>query len=572
MAPRRDGRSSPTSRGTHGREIYGQRPGGRERTATFAPLGRATGGITAATGRPAAGRSCERLRSTAPGSWAGRRRARRRAAPAAAERHARQPPHALSAARSASSTPGTWPGWRTGSHDIAVGIASCPPPARSRHRGTGRDPGPLYAFRFGLLASGIAGVASDRRRALDEWCAGGRQARPAAAASWRSGRSSTPRSPGRRRRSAPRALHSRRPWAPLGNARRPAGAIEVRERARPAARGHPRPRLGARVDLHVRRGWWHGVYAASPLQRCFRDIHVATSYDGVRPRRSSWRRILSPRGRQRDAMMELFEALSTTRRGVRRFTDAPISAAEFMTCLRAATQAPAAATSAWQFLVVTEWRRAARSARSTPRLRSLRASAARRTAAGAHARGGASFARIRAASTHLARAPGRGAGARAGPHAEHLHDAGGRRGPLGSGHALASVSRGANLMLRRRGIGIGTTLTPSTASPGRGAEDLRDPPALRGRPPGAMGRPVRPFLVGAGPGRAGDAGPLRGEAGLKRHAPPARGVGERPRTAAARWSKSSARGGRRWRRAPRGASGARPLDTEARPTGWGPPR
>ena len=52
--------------------------------------------------------------------------------------------------------------------------------------------------------------------------------------------------------------------------------------------------------------------------------------------------------------MELFEALSTTR-AVRRFTDAPISAADIMTCLRAATQAPSGGNiQPWQFLVVTD--------------------------------------------------------------------------------------------------------------------------------------------------------------------------------------------------------------------------
>src|SRR5947199_86400 len=52
--------------------------------------------------------------------------------------------------------------------------------------------------------------------------------------------------------------------------------------------------------------------------------------------------------------MDLFEALSTTR-AVRRFTGEPISAADIMTCIRAATQAPSGGNiQPWQFLVVTD--------------------------------------------------------------------------------------------------------------------------------------------------------------------------------------------------------------------------
>src|SRR5207247_11311003 len=52
--------------------------------------------------------------------------------------------------------------------------------------------------------------------------------------------------------------------------------------------------------------------------------------------------------------MDLFEALSTTR-AVRRFTDEPVSDADIMTCIRAATQAPSGGNiQPWQFLVVTD--------------------------------------------------------------------------------------------------------------------------------------------------------------------------------------------------------------------------
>src|SRR2546425_11701089 len=52
--------------------------------------------------------------------------------------------------------------------------------------------------------------------------------------------------------------------------------------------------------------------------------------------------------------MDLFEALETTR-SVRRFTDAPVSDDEIMTCIRAATQAPSGGNiQPWQFLVVRD--------------------------------------------------------------------------------------------------------------------------------------------------------------------------------------------------------------------------
>ena len=101
--------------------------------------------------------------------------------------------------------------------------------------------------------------------------------------------------------------------------------------------------------------------------------------------------------------MDLFEALSTTR-AMRRFTGEPISAADIMTCIRAATQAPSGGNiQPWQFLVVTDavtrralgrvYRRAYD--RYEPAL--LRARAPARTPEEE-----ASFARMRAASRHLA--------------------------------------------------------------------------------------------------------------------------------------------------------------------------
>src|SRR5436189_116320 len=101
--------------------------------------------------------------------------------------------------------------------------------------------------------------------------------------------------------------------------------------------------------------------------------------------------------------MDVFEALSTTR-AVRRFTDEPVSDADIMTCIRAATQAPSGGNiQPWQFLVVTDaatrralgqvYRRAYD--RYEPALLGARPPA--RTPAEE-----ASFARMRAASRHLA--------------------------------------------------------------------------------------------------------------------------------------------------------------------------
>ncbi len=176
----------------------------------------------------------------------------------------------------------------TGSHDIAVEDRFVPA-ARSLSliADRPRTTGPLYAFPvFGLLALGIAGVALGiARRALDELVAlaGGK----------------TPT--GSRRLLAERpVIHAEvaRAEATLGAARaflaetvgaaweraQAAGAIEVRERARlRLAATHATLASARAVDLMYGAGGGTAVYAASPLQRCFRDIHVATQHMMVAP-------------------------------------------------------------------------------------------------------------------------------------------------------------------------------------------------------------------------------------------------------------------------------------------------
>src|SRR5881397_971623 len=197
--------------------------------------------------------------------------------------------------------------------------------------------------------------------------------------------------------------------------------------------------------------------------------------------------------------MDLFEALSTTR-AVRRFSDEPISDADIVTCIRAATQAPSGGNiQPWQFLVVTDaatrralgqvYRRAYD--RYEPALLGARPPA--RTAAEE-----ASFQRMRAASRHLA---------------EHLgeapvlllvlmpnismtlHD---DQGPLDVGTPFASVYPAVqNLMLAARGLGIGTTLTTvyriyqDEVRVVCGVPDRYEIVALV-----PMGRPRRPFRIG----------------------------------------------------------------------------
>jgi nitroreductase len=197
--------------------------------------------------------------------------------------------------------------------------------------------------------------------------------------------------------------------------------------------------------------------------------------------------------------MDLFEALGTTR-AVRRFTDAPVTAEEVMTCIRAAVQGPSGGNiQPWQFLVVTDpgtrralgdvYRRAYD--RYEPALLQARPPAR-------SPEDEASFGRMRRASRHLA---------------EHLGDApvlilvlmpnismtlGDAEGPLDVGTPFASVYPAVqNLMLAARGLGIGTTLTTVYRIY---QDEVR---ALCGIPERyeivalvPMGRPQRPFRVG----------------------------------------------------------------------------
>jgi alkylation response protein AidB-like acyl-CoA dehydrogenase len=171
----------------------------------------------------------------------------------------------------------------TGSHDIAVRDLVVPHERSvSLLTDRPRQSGPLYVFPvFGLLALGIAGVALGiARRAIDELIqiAGAK----------------TPS--GSRKRLADRAIiqmHVAQAEALLRAGRaflfesveqtwdaavtRGAIALEQRALLRLAAT-HATTSAAQAVDLMYNAGGGTSIYATSPLQRCFRDIHVVTQH------------------------------------------------------------------------------------------------------------------------------------------------------------------------------------------------------------------------------------------------------------------------------------------------------
>ncbi len=176
----------------------------------------------------------------------------------------------------------------TGSHDMAVEDRFVPG-ARSVSLISDRPRarGALYAFPvFGLLALGIAAVALGiARRAIDELVTLAAGKTPS----------------GSRRLLAERAVIQTQvaeAEAMLGGGRallletvgalwehaQAAGAIDVRERARlRLAATHATLASARAVDLMYTAGGGTAVYATSPLQRCFRDVHVATQRMLVAP-------------------------------------------------------------------------------------------------------------------------------------------------------------------------------------------------------------------------------------------------------------------------------------------------
>jgi alkylation response protein AidB-like acyl-CoA dehydrogenase len=171
----------------------------------------------------------------------------------------------------------------TGSHDIRVSDLRVP-----RERSVSlisdapRHGGTLYAFPvFGLLALGIAGVALGlARRAIDELI------------ELAAGKTAT----GSRRRVAERpaiqmqvaqaeaALRSARAFLfdAIGRTWEKAtesGSIAEADRAElRLAATHATDSCVRAVDLMYTAGGGTSIYSASPLQRCFRDVHVVTQH------------------------------------------------------------------------------------------------------------------------------------------------------------------------------------------------------------------------------------------------------------------------------------------------------
>jgi indole-3-acetate monooxygenase len=147
--------------------------------------------------------------------------------------------------------------------------------------------GPLYRFPvFGLLALGIAAVATGiARRAIDELVAIAGAKTP----------TNSKRLLGERAvvqmqvAQAEAALESSRAWlaatvAAAWESARSSGTIPVEQRAAlRLAATDATIRATQAVDLMYDAGGGTSIYATSPLQRCFRDVHVVTQHAMVAP-------------------------------------------------------------------------------------------------------------------------------------------------------------------------------------------------------------------------------------------------------------------------------------------------
>jgi alkylation response protein AidB-like acyl-CoA dehydrogenase len=170
----------------------------------------------------------------------------------------------------------------SGSHDFEVDRVFVPDGRSVVLGGRPRVQGPLYQFpTLGLLALGVCGVALGiARRALDEFVAlaGGKV--PTGSARTLANRPVVQRQVGE----AEAALRSARAFvfASIDSAWRVATEGrplpgDLRAEIRLAA-ANAAWRAAQAVDLVYHAGGGTAVYASSPLQRCFRDVHVATQH------------------------------------------------------------------------------------------------------------------------------------------------------------------------------------------------------------------------------------------------------------------------------------------------------
>jgi alkylation response protein AidB-like acyl-CoA dehydrogenase len=170
----------------------------------------------------------------------------------------------------------------TGSHDFEVRRVFVPEGRSVLLGGRPRVTGPLYQFpTLGLLALGVCAVALGiGRRALDEFAALAAAKTPTGSARPLAQRAVVQRQVGE----AEAALRSARAY--VFDAIGAAWEVAARGDALPGAlkndlrlaAANAAWRAAQAVDLVYHAGGGTSVYATSPLQRCFRDVHVATQH------------------------------------------------------------------------------------------------------------------------------------------------------------------------------------------------------------------------------------------------------------------------------------------------------
>jgi alkylation response protein AidB-like acyl-CoA dehydrogenase len=176
----------------------------------------------------------------------------------------------------------------TGSHDIEVTDLRVPAgQTASLADDRPRHDGPLYAFpAFGLLALGIAGVAMGiAAGAIDDLVDLAASKKPGGSKRSLAERSSTQAAVAR----AEALVGSARSFVgeAVGEAQEAAASsgrigTDVRARLRLAATHAARSSAEA-VDLMYEAGGGSAIYARSPLERRFRDIHAAKAHMMVSP-------------------------------------------------------------------------------------------------------------------------------------------------------------------------------------------------------------------------------------------------------------------------------------------------
>jgi alkylation response protein AidB-like acyl-CoA dehydrogenase len=176
----------------------------------------------------------------------------------------------------------------TGSHDMVVKDLAVPAERAISLFSTPRtEPGPLYAFPvFGLLAAGISAVAlGAARAALDDLIelAGGKTPNMSRRVLAQHGHAQATTARAEARRRAARgflleAIDTAWEEAETG------GELSVPARANlRLAATHAMAEAAAVVDAVYTLAGGTAIYAASPLQRRFRDVHVATQHMMVGP-------------------------------------------------------------------------------------------------------------------------------------------------------------------------------------------------------------------------------------------------------------------------------------------------